>query len=496
MEPTKQSAQNVHTQEKTKQTVVYQSPSKVVKQNGCATIAELRALRGLDEEVISNLGWRQGQDGFIEIPFIKDGVEVNIKYRTFGGEKKFYQSGGEQCFYNYDAIKDALKSEEALIITEGEADCVIALQCGYLAVSVPSGAPSKEVGDKESKQYQYLSAIPKQIKEIILAVDGDAAGTNLMNDLALRLGKHRCKFVKYPKETKDLNEVFLKYGKRGVDETLKRAQFTKVAGVTLLSELPPISEPETKSANLGIELNFRKGDFSVLTGIPSHGKSTLVNTIAYNLSRQGWKTCFASLEQNPQVDHKFALSNLYHQRPAYLLNRSEIIEAEKWIDDNFVFLVPDDSLDDFGLEWLREAMVTAVFRYGVDMIVIDPWNELDHIYDQRVESLTQYVGRAIKTLKRFAREYNVHLMVVAHPAKMQKNAKGVYPVPSAYDISDSAHWYNKPDQIFVVHRGDDGTILRYAKSRYHNKLGKPADYSLEYDDYTGLMIANEQTKVD
>jgi len=262
----------------------------------------------------------------------------------------------------------------------------------------------------------------------------------------------------------------------------------------MMSELPPVNEPETKSANLGIELNFRKGDFSVMTGIPSHGKSTLVNTIAFNLSKQGWKTCFASLEQHPQTDHKFSLCNLYHSRPAYLLSHQEICEAEKWIDENFVFLVPDDSLEDFGLDWLKDAMATAVFRHKADIIIIDPWNELDHVFDQRVESLTQYVGRAIKTLKRFAREYNVHVMVVAHPAKMQKNTKGVYPVPSAYDISDSAHWYNKPDQIFVVHRGDDGAILRYAKSRYHTKLGKPDDYDLSYDDYTGIMTATVQVR--
>jgi twinkle protein len=489
METTKQPAQNVRTQEKTNQIDASQSQLKAGKQSGYATIADLEDLRGLSLETLAKLGWRDGREGFIEIPFIKEGVEVNIKYRTFGRDKKFYQSGGEKCLYNHDAIKASEVGSEALLITEGEVDCATALQCGYLAVSVPNGAPSQEIGDKESSQYDYLGEIPKSLKQIILCTDDDAAGHNLMNDLALRLGKHRCKFVKYPKGCKDLNETFMKYGRKGVDETIKRASYTKVAGVYKMSELPPIQEPESKSAQIGIDLNFRRGDFSVLTGIPSHGKSTFANTIAYNLSKQGWKTCFASLEQQPQTDHKWALSGLHYQRPPHLLNKAQIDEAEKWIDKNFVFLVPDDSLEDFDLEWLRDAMATAVFRYGVDMIIVDPWNELDHIFDGRKESITQYVGRAIKALKRFAKEYNIHLMVVAHPAKMQKNNNGQYPVPSAYDISDSAHWYNKPDQIFVIHRDEEGTLLRYAKSRYHNKLGKPADYRLEYDDYKGTMQA-------
>jgi twinkle protein len=52
----------------------------------------------------------------------------------------------------------------------------------------------------------------QDVREIILAADGDGPGVNLMNDLAIRLGKARCKFVRYPKETKDFNEAFLKYG--------------------------------------------------------------------------------------------------------------------------------------------------------------------------------------------------------------------------------------------------------------------------------------------
>ena len=38
--------------------------------------------------------------------------------------------------------------------------------------------------------------------KIILAVDGDNPGNNLRDDLAVRIGAHRCWFVKYPLESK------------------------------------------------------------------------------------------------------------------------------------------------------------------------------------------------------------------------------------------------------------------------------------------------------
>jgi len=39
------------------------------------------------------------------------------------------------------------------------------------------------------------------------AVDGDPPGAALLADLALRLGKSRCRWLRYPAGCKDLNDV-------------------------------------------------------------------------------------------------------------------------------------------------------------------------------------------------------------------------------------------------------------------------------------------------
>jgi twinkle protein len=94
--------------------------------------------------------------------------------------------------------------------------------------------------------------------------------------------------------------------------------------------------------------------------------------------------------------------------------------------------------------------------------------------------LTEYTGRAIKTLKRFAAKFLVHLIVVAHPAKMQK-VDGSYSIPTLYDISDSAHWYNKSDIGMTVHRMTDGTsLIRVSKSRYHDEIGVPGEVTCNF----------------
>lgn len=448
--------------------------------------------RGIDPEFAVKLGWRSstkntGGEEWIAIPYVADGRIINHKYRTIAGEKKFYQDAkAEKNFYNADAIKAA--GCEPIIITEGEMDCVIALQCGYLAVSVPDGAPATKITDEDSPKYEYLKHL-SGLREIILCVDGDEAGANLLHDLSIRIGKHFCKWVKYPKGCKDLNEVFLAHGKQGVDEVIRSAEFLKIDGVYRLSELPPyIAKPPHRTGVEGLDphMNLRLADFSVVTGIPSHGKSTFVNEVACNMVMlHGWKVAFASFEQNPQVDHTRSLRTYYHQKPEYLQTPDQKAEADKWLEKNFTFIIGNDDSDELiTLGWCLEKCAAAVVQHGVKLVIIDPWNEMDHDFKQNEMSLTQYTGFAIKRFKQFARRYQVHVMIVAHPVKMPKNKDGVHVMPSLYEISDSSHWYNKADLGIIVHRLEDSnTLIRIAKSRYHGIIGKPGDIVVKFDDY-------------
>lgn len=452
--------------------------------------AELLEKRGIDVEMATAMGWRtatrSGSGEAIEIPYYRDGMEVNCKTRTLEGDKRFSQrEGAEKRLYNLDVLKEI--GHNPLIITEGEMDCMIALQCGFTAVSVPDGAPKQQVGDKESVKYDYLADVPKNIERIILATDNDNPGHNLMHDLALRLGRHRCLWITYPEGCKDLNEVFLQHGSQVVKDAINNAQFMKIEGLWRLSEMTPLPcHPalDTGVDNLAQHFKMRLGDFSVFTGVPSHGKTTLVNQIAFNMAwKYGWNVCFASFEQNPQTEHRRALRTLYNEKPEWKQDEKEIAAADKFLDENFSFIVPTDDLNEWAdMTWLKDRMIAAVTRFNAKLIVIDPWNELDHLYDSRAISLTQYVGRSIKELKRFAQKYLVHILVIAHPAKLQKLKDGTYPIPTAYDISDSSHWYNKPEQIVVVHRLDaEKSLIRVAKSRYHQILGKPGDVELNFN---------------
>lgn len=449
--------------------------------------AHCRAIeaRGLEPELLVKLGVgaseKLGGDA-IGIPYVDNDKIVAVKHRTLGAEKRFTQDvGGRQVFYNIDCLRDVTLRDLPLVITEGELDCMAAIQAGYpRAISVPGGAPSKP-SDGE-RQYTFLEesiGMLDSCKEIILATDDDDPGRNLRSDLCIRLGAWRCKWVRYPKGCKDLNDALRMYGTRGVVETFNRAQLMQIRGVYKLSELPELPDNpafDTGIVSLNEHYKLRRGDFAVVTGIPGHGKSSFINEICGRMAaKYGWKTVFASFEQIPQKDHRRALRTFYCEKLEKMMSHKDTAEADAWIERFFTFIYPDDD-EEVTLKYMLETLAQAILRTESQIAVIDPWNELDHVRPPDM-SLTEYVGYAIKQFKKFARKYRIHLIVAAHPAKMQRNKDGTIPCPGLYDISDSAHWANKPDVGIVIHRenlADNLTKIRVLKSRYAD-IGKPGE---------------------
>lgn len=469
--------------------------------------------RGLDVELLDHLGWdglsHKGPDGIedaLVIPFKRDGQIVRRKYRTFGAAKRFWQDkSAVRCAWNEDCLRDDSLLAQPLLILEGEIDAATAIQCGFArAISVPDGAPPanpdrQDADLSEGSKYQWVfDAQPlltvERVPEIIIGADGDANGAQLLHDLASLLGKYRCKYLTYPRakdpkargreRLKDLNEVLEDYGPKGVVETIGRASYVKVAGVYQMSDFPP--KPTRRVYDIGFDAygehyRLRLGDFVVVTGTPGSGKSTLVQDIVCRVvERHGLKAAWGSFEQDPQEDHRRNFWRWFNRERSFTLSPAQKDAADAWIDRHHVFIVPDED-GDCTLDWLIEKIETAVLRHRVQIVVIDPWNELEHARAPG-ESQTEYVGRAIKTLKKLAARLQFHLIVVAHPTKMQREkGSSAYPEITLYDISDSAHWYNKADLGIIVHRmGLDDTKVKTAKSRYHDVIGVPGSVIMQF----------------
>jgi twinkle protein len=158
--------------------------------------------------------------------------------------------------------------------------------------------------------------------------------------------------------------------------------------------------------------------------------------------------------------------------------------GDAFIDEYFRFIDSDPTGaedDDFDLSWIIDKATEAVLRDGIRCLLIDPWNEVEHARD-RNESMTDYIGRGIRMLKRFARQYDVAVIVVAHPTKdIAKDGKSR--AVNLYDIEGSAHWFNKCDHGIVIDRPNsyaDEAVVRIAKVRFE-ETGAKGEVKMSYD---------------
>ena len=435
----------------------------------------------------------------LAFPFVHCNKVVNIKYR--GPNKSFYQSGGgEKVFWNCDCISDSSVQDgtNPLVITEGEIDALSFIEAGYpFVVSVPNGAPAPHKGaprrpiDPENDVgFSYLLKAwdsLKVVKSIVIATDNDEPGKNLGEELVRRLGRARCKFVTYPDGCKDANDVLVKCGKNDTMRLIADAKPYPVSGLYTYYDLPP--QPQLRPVTSGW---FRLDEllllhvpgFMVITGKSNHGKSLWANQLVAQLAHyHGWPVAIASYEM--RLD-PFVTGTL---KAAYKMAGGEL-DSGDWINNNFCFIAPksseeeDDAND---IEWLLERARTAVIRHGIRVLLIDPWNEIDHTLDKG-ETVTDYTSRAIRKLKRFAMENEVLVIVVAHPAKGPAQSKSAERI-DLYDIADTAHFSNKADWGVCVARieGSNESQITVCKVRNEPVCGRKGMLPMSFHPDLGIF---------
>lgn len=420
--------------------------------------------RGIQSETAEQMEVTTRSDGrgnWLVFPYRIDGVLVNRKFRLTAEKQHEMDKGGKLCLWNSEALRDpSVISGASVVITEGEFDALISIQCGNVAtVSVPNGAPSAKIDDAvNSNRYGFMwehQADLEKVKQFVLATDNDVPGNTLAHDLASILGPERCRFVTYPEGCKDLNETFLAHGLAGVNRTINGAKPFPIKGLYRLSDFP--DAPAVQGMATGIDvledmMQVVLGTLTVFTGYANMGKTTVMNTILAHCVARDVPCCVASFETAPKPILRDGIARaLIGCGDGELFNHPQKQAAYASIEKNIQVIsnALDDELE-FDIETFLETVRVSVVRDGVKVIVLDPWNELEHKRN-RDESLTEYIGRAIRRVKAFARRHNVSFWIVAHPTKPQK---GTNTMPGLYDISDSANWSNKADYGLVYHRPD------------------------------------------
>ena len=445
-------------------------------------------------KVYSDNEWMPQFNSSVEVicfPYYFNENLKNIKYR--GAEKSFkLVSGSELIFYNLDCVSKF----ETIIIVEGEIDCLSLIEIGFEnCISVPNGASGKELSYIEN----YIELFAG--KKIIIAVDNDLPGSELKAELIRRFGSENCLTVNF-EDCKDSNEVLKDKGGLALRAIIESSKEIPVSGIIdLESQYDEIYNlfihGLEKGKTLGIPeidnlITWELGRLAIYTGIPSHGKSSIVDLINVLLNiRHGWKVAYFSPESFPIKYHYARLYSLITGKQFRATgNEIEFDKIFDYIFDNFSFIYPEDN---FKLETILEKAKYLVRKKGINILTIDPYNNLEHTRNKG-ETESEYVDRALFEMVKFGKKNNCLVQLIAHPTKMKKQANGLHECPTMYDINGSANFYNRADYGFSNYRyfGDDPkvdfNVLKVkwrhlgeggtAKFRYNYNNGRLENYNI------------------
>ena len=256
--------------------------------------------------------------------------------------------------------------------------------------------------------------------------------------------------------------------------------------------------------SLGKHYSIGMAQWTVITGTPGSGKSEFMDALMVNLAkRETWKFCIYSPENHPVSTHIAKLLEKYLRKPfnpgpTERMDAEQVADALEWMAGKFHFIDPKEpSL----AAVLDDANVHAGWP-GVKLgVVIDPWNQIEH--NRLGLSETDYISYCLSMVTQWARARECHVWIVAHPQKMLRGKDGKYPVPTLYDISGSAHWFNKADNGICVWRDrtleyDDPRAsevdIHIQKIRFKH-IGYEGMVTLQYNRITGEYLEREPSMV-
>ena len=336
-------------------------------------------------------------------------------------------------------------------------------------VSVPSGCSNLDWIDH---CWNWL----ERFQTIILFGDNDEPGRKMICEVVRRLDESRCMIVEdYPDRPdgspcKDANEIIFFHGAQTLLDTLSGAQAVPVKGLLQLADVmpyDPTTVPRIKTMIPALDETIgglAEGAITVFTGRAGSGKSTLTGQLLLNAIEQGYSVCAYSGELTKERFLDWI--NLQAAGSDYIGLKYDAVRGmrvpcispmvqqrlSEYYRDRFYLYDNTELFESNQSEAILKVFVTAARRYGCKLFLAD--NLMTALSDSDEETKAQ--GKFANALKRFANQYHVHVILVAHPRKV-KTGEAL----GQDDIGGSSATIRLADSAIVVEQPN----LRIIKNR-------------------------------
>lgn len=364
--------------------------------------------------------------------------------------------------------------QKPLLITEGEIDCLSAIESGYLnTVSVPFGAGNRHWIEEN---WEWL----EQFDQIVIWADNDAPGEEMRKDCLYRLGTWRTKYVQTPPSYKkengivvpinDINDCLQMGGKDFVYSLIAGAKDIPVTSVVDFADVKGVNVTEMDGIQTGIKpldkelMKIFYGTLTILSGRPGSGKTSISSQIVAHCMDNGYPVFLYSKEMPVKLTTDWAKTiiagrrNMEPNANGYMLVTPE---AERELQEYYrgkLSIYKDEEPND--VESVMAAAEACVRKYGVKLVVLDNLMMIDLNCPENETNSRQkdFINRLIG----FAGKYNVAVLLIAHPRKTQDSNTDI----EMYDIMGTSAIINLAHRSIGLRRVSEREKQDY-RSKWH-----------------------------
>lgn len=210
---------------------------------------------------------------------------------------------------------------------------------------------------------------------------------------------------------------------------------------------------------------FREGDFTIISGVPGDGKTTLCRMFTLNFAKDNVASLWFS--------HEMSSRELWDSFVKMGANTDLIAHVPEMLEDD--------------LDWMFKRIDTAREERNVKVVFIDTLGDIvKSVKDQRdLSNYATYLAQLCKDLRDYAIKHRIAIFAVAHAIKQTRTNTNE---TSNSDIANSNGIAAAATNIFHVWRDKDSDNRSFVKIGKSRRDGSKKNWKFTYQYFDHKLI--------